>query len=120
MKSLLSSAIYFGYKPVAPRLLFDRHRRRHRLQGIVEFIARGGDDLVYHLHAPKDFAEDGIGSVQPAVVRDTDIELGAVIVGVPRAVALPRHLGHGDCATFMRTIAGFGIQPVAGTAGPMH
>jgi len=76
----------------------------------------GGGDLVHHLHAPKDFAEDSIGSVQPAAVRDTDIELRAIIVGFSRAVALARDFRHADYAPFMWPIAGFRIQPVAGTA----
>jgi hypothetical protein len=105
---------------VTPRLLFDRHLHRDRFQRIVALVARRGDNLVHHLHASKDFAEDGIGSIQSTVVCDTDIELRAVIVGVSRAVALPWHLGHGDSAAFMRTIVGFGIQPVAGTAGPVQ
>ena len=50
-------------------LLFHRHRHRDWLQGIAEFVARGGDDLVHHLHASNDFAEDGVGSVQSAAVR---------------------------------------------------
>jgi len=54
-------------------LFLDRHRHRDRLQGVVGFVARGGGDLVYYVHSPKDFAEDGVGSVQPAVVRDADI-----------------------------------------------
>ena len=36
----------------------------------------------------KDLAEDGVGSVQPAVVRDTDIKLRAVIVEVLRALSI--------------------------------
>ena len=55
--------------------LFDRHLHRDRLQGIVEFVAGGGDDLVHDLHASENFAEDGVSSVQSAAVRDTDIEL---------------------------------------------
>jgi hypothetical protein len=35
----------------------------------------GGDDLVSHLPAPKDFSEDGVDSVQPTGVRDTDMAL---------------------------------------------
>jgi hypothetical protein len=42
-----------------PSLFF--HRDRDQLQGIVEFVAHGGDDLVHHLHATKDLAEDGLG-----------------------------------------------------------
>ena len=64
--------------------LLHRHLHRDRLQGIIEFVARGGDDLVHDLHASENFAEDGVGSVQPAVVRDTDIELRAVIVEVAK------------------------------------
>ena len=60
---------------VCPTLFLDRHRYRNRLQGIVEFVSGGGDDRVYYFHASKDFAEDGVGSVQPAAVIDTDIEL---------------------------------------------
>ena len=101
-------------------LFLDRHLHLDRLQRIVEFVARGSDDLVYYVHAPKDFAEDGVGSVQPAVVIDTDIELRAVIVGVARAVALSWNLCHADRAPFMRSIAGFRIQPIAGTAGPVQ
>jgi hypothetical protein len=101
-------------------LLLDRHGHRDWLQGIVGFVARGGDDLVHHLHTSEDFAEDGVGSVQPAVVVHADKELRAVIVGVPRAVAFPRYLRHADCAPLVRAIAGFGIQPVAGTAGSVQ
>jgi hypothetical protein len=32
-------------------------------------------DLVYHLHASKDFAEDDVGLVQPAAVCDPDMAL---------------------------------------------
>ena len=74
---------------VTPRLLFDRYCHCDRLQGVVCFVSDGGDDLVYHLHVPKDFAEDGVGSVQPAVVVHADKELRAIIVGVPGAVVLP-------------------------------
>jgi hypothetical protein len=101
-------------------LLFHRHHHRNWLQRIVEFVARGGDDLVHHLHSPKDLTEDGVGSIQSTGVRDTDIELRAVIVGVPRAVALARDLGHADRAAFMRTIARFRVQPVTRTARPVQ
>ena len=56
-------------------LFLHRHLHLDRLQWIVEFVARGGNDLVDDLHAPKDFAKDGVGAVQSAVVIDTDIEL---------------------------------------------
>ena len=93
------------------------HRHRHRLQGIVAVVSGGGDDFIHYLHASKDLAKDGVGSVQSAAVRDTDIELRAVIVGVPRAVAFAGHLRHADRAPFMRTIAGFGSEKVAVAAG---
>ena len=86
---------------MTPHLFLYRHRHRDRLQGVVGFVSGGGDDLVYHVHPPKDFAEDGVGSIQPAAVCDTDIELRAVIVGVPRAVALSWHLRHGKGASFV-------------------
>ena len=101
-------------------LFFDRHFHSNRYQRIVEFVAGGGDDLVYYFHASKDFDEDGVGSVQPAAVIDTDIKLRAVIVGVSRAVAFARDLRHADRASFVRPIAGFRIEPVAGTAGPVE
>ena len=63
------------------RLLFHRQRNRNSLQRIVGSVARGGDDFRHNLHFPKDLTEDGIGSIQPAAVRDTDIELRTVIVG---------------------------------------
>lgn len=101
-------------------LLLHRHRHRDRLQRVVGFVAGGGDDLVDDVHSPEDFAEDGVGSVQSAVVVHADKELRAVIIGVPRAVAFPWHLCHADRASFVRAIAGFWIQPVAGTAGPVQ
>src|SRR6267143_4294780 len=106
----------YAYQRSALLLFLHRHLYLDRFERIVEFVAGGGDDLVHHLHAPKDLAKDCVGSVQSAAVRDTDIELRAVIVGVPRAVALARDLRHADRASLMRPIAGFRIQPVAGTA----
>ena len=79
-------------------LLFDRHR----LQGIVAVVSGDDDDLVHHLHSPEDLAEDDVGSVQPAVVRDAEVELRAVIVGIPCAVALSWHLGYADRASLVR------------------
>jgi hypothetical protein len=55
--------------------LLDRQLHRNGYQRIVEFVARGGDDLVYYVHASKDFTEDGVGAVQPAAVIDTDMAL---------------------------------------------
>ena len=101
-------------------LFFDRHFHSNRYQRIVEFVARGGDDLVHDIHPPEDFTKDGVGAVQPAAIIDTDIELRAVIVRVTRAVALARNLGHADRASFVRPIAGFRIEPVAGTARPVQ
>jgi hypothetical protein len=69
---------------VTPHLFLHCHRHRDRLQGIVGFVPGGGDDLVNDLHASKNFVEDGVGSVQPAVVRDADIELRAIFADVPR------------------------------------
>ena len=66
--------------------LFDSQLHRNRLQRIVVVAAGDGDDLVCNLHAPKDLAEDGLSSVQPAVIRDADIELRAVVVEVLRAL----------------------------------
>ena len=66
--------------------LLDRHLHRNGYQRIIEFVARGGDDLVYYFHASKDFTEEGVGSVQPAAVIDASIELRAVIVEVLRAL----------------------------------
>ena len=60
------------------------HRHRDRFQGIVAVVAWGGGDLVDYFRASKDFAEDGVGSVQPAVAE------------VSSAVVLTRRLGHGD------------------------
>ena len=47
-------------------LLF--HRHRDWLQGIAEFVARGGDDLVHYLHAAIDLAEDGVAPTQATAV----------------------------------------------------
>ena len=105
-----------GWLPVPSSFFGDLYRHGNRLEGIVEAVSGGGDDLVHHLHSPKDLAEDGVGSVQSAVVCDTDIKLGTIIVGVSRAVAFPWHFGHRNRPPFMRPIAGFRIQPVAGTA----
>jgi hypothetical protein len=55
--------------------IFERYHYRDWLQGIVEFVAGGGDDLVYYVHASEDFAEDGVGPVQSTGVRDTDMAL---------------------------------------------
>ncbi len=103
----------------APFLFLHRHLHRDRLQRIIEFVAGGGDDLVYYFHASKDFAKDGVGAVQPAAVIDADIELRAVIVGISRAVAFARDLRHADRASFVRPIAGFRIEPIAGAARPV-
>ena len=97
-------------------LLFDRHGHGDWLQGIVAVVPDCGDDLVHDIHPSKDLAEDGVGPVQPAVIRNTDIKLGSAVVEISRAVALPWHLGHGEGAPLMRSIACFGIQPVARTA----
>lgn len=80
-------------------LVFHRQRHRDQLQRIVAVIARGGDDFVCHLHAPKDLAEDGVGSFQPAAVRGIDIELRTVIVEAVLlfsrgTFAIPRHSTH--------------------------
>ena len=96
-------------------LLLHCHRHCDRFQRIVEFVAGGGDDFVHHIHASKDLAKDGVGSVQPAAVIDTDIELRAVIVRITRAVAFARDFRHADRASFVRPIAGFRIEPIAGT-----
>ena len=64
-----------GGQPGYPILFLHRHLHRNRLQRIIEFVARGGGDFIHHLHAPKDLTEDGIGSVQPTAILDTDIEL---------------------------------------------
>ena len=109
-----------GGRPGCPSLFLHRHSYRDRLQRIVEFVARSGDDLVYYFHASKDFAEDSVGSVQSAAVIDTDIELRAVIVGVSRAVAFARDFRHADRASFVRPIAGFRIEPIAGAARPLQ
>ena len=77
-----------GGRPGYPFLLFHRHFHRNRRQRIVEFVAGGDDDLVYYFHASKDFTEEGVGSVQPAAVIDTSIELRAVIVEVLRALSI--------------------------------
>ena len=100
--------------------LFYRHLHRNRLQWIIEFVAWGGDHFVCDIHPPKDFAEDGVDSVQSAAVIGTDIKLRTVIVGVSRAVALARDLRHADRASLMWPIAGFQIKPVAGTARPVQ
>lgn len=73
----LSLIIHLGpydFLPV-PGLLLYRQRHGNWFQRIVEFVARDGDDLIHHLHASKDFAEDGVGAVQSAAVIDADIEL---------------------------------------------
>ena len=88
-----------GDRLVCP-LLLHRHLHRNRLQRVVEFVAGGGNDLVYYFHASKDFAEDGVGSVQPAVVRDTDIELRATHAA-PRPWR--RRLGSKTARSFLRS-----------------
>ena len=71
----------FSISPIRHKLyaigssLLHRQLHRDRLQRIVEFVAGGGDDLVYYFHASKDFAEDGVGSVQPTGVREVDMAL---------------------------------------------
>ena len=52
----------------APSSLFDRHRNRDYLQGIVTVVSGGGDDLVHHLHATEDLAEDGVAPIQATAV----------------------------------------------------
>ena len=37
--------------------------------------SRWAADRVYYIHPPKDFAEDGVGAVQPTGVREVDMAL---------------------------------------------
>ena len=44
-------------------LLLHGHGHGDRFKGIVAVVPDRGDDLIDHIHAPKDFAEDCIGAV---------------------------------------------------------
>lgn len=101
-------------------LFFHRHGHRDRFQRVVGGVAGCGDDLIQHFDAAKDFPEHGVAPVESAVISHANKELRAVVVEVARAVALARHLRHRDGAAFVRAIARFGGQKVAGTAGPVR
>src|SRR5574341_617592 len=98
---------------------FYRHLHLDRFEGIVEFVARRGSNLVDHIQATKDFSEHAVAPVQSAVVRQANEKLRAVVVEIAGACTVPRRLRHGDRAAFVRSVARFWIQPVPRPAGPM-
>ena len=81
----LAKVIESEKNPSQAAAWFFKQLREPNFMSILRIAGRRR--LVHHLHAMKDLAEDGVGSVQPAVVRDTDIELRAVIVEGPRALS---------------------------------
>jgi len=98
-------------------LFFNHHRHRDRFERIVVLVPRNRRDLVDHVHAAEDLSEDTVGTIQPAVVSQTNEKLRAVVVEIARAGAVSWRLGHGDGSSFVRVVAQLRVQPVTGTAG---